>query len=409
VVLEGRFDEEDTVWVPIGDFFLTGPLLNEVGVWVNRVDPADRSLRSAWLMPYAKSGVLGFRNLGDEPVTLQGGIATDDYRWDDRAMHFHAHWCQESPIPTRPMRDWNYIEAAGQGLYVGDTLSVANPVTDWWGEGDEKIYTDDETFPSHFGTGTEDYYGYAWCCPEVFQGPFHAQPRCDGPGNYGHTTVARVRLLDTIPFRESIRTDMEVWHWADCDVGYAATTFLYMLPGGTTNREPQPTEAARGVLDPPSLPPPFTIEGAIECEDLQVIAASEGTPVGKQDLAGFARDKWSGNAQLWVQGRAPGDFVEVRIPVESPSPVRLTLFATKSWDYGILRFAVNGQPAGEDLDSFSGGRGIVEPTGPVDLGVHAPRDGALILRVEVVGAHPDSLETKSFFGLDAVLLEEVQQ
>ena len=126
-------------------------------------------------------------------------------------------------------------------------------------------------------------------------------------------------------------------------------------------------------------------------------------------MGAFARDKWSNNAHLWVQGRAPGEFIEVRIPVESPSSVRLTLFATKSWDYGILRFAVNGRPAGEDLDSFSGGRGKVAPTGPVDLGVHAPRDGALILRVEVVGAHPDSLETKSFFGLDAVLLEEVQQ
>ena len=40
-----------------------------------------------------------------------------------------------------------------------------NPVEAWWGEGDEKVFVDGEKFPSHFGTGTEDYYGYAWCWP----------------------------------------------------------------------------------------------------------------------------------------------------------------------------------------------------------------------------------------------------
>lgn len=409
LVLEAEFDGEQTVWCPIGDFFLTGPLFNDVQTWTDRVDTQSGTMRSAWLMPFRDNAVLRIRNLGPEPVTIGLGVAVEPSVWDDRSMHFHAHWRQENPIPTRPMRDWNYVEATGEGVYVGDTLSVSNPVTDWWGEGDEKIYVDAEIFPSHFGTGTEDYYGYAWCWPEVFNGPFHAQPRCDGPNNYGHTTVARVRLLDGIPFHQSIRTDIEVWHWADCDIGYAATTFLYMRPGGTTNRPPQPDEAARGVLDAPPLPPPFAIEGALECEELEVVAASGGMPLGTQNLSGFARDKWSNNAQLWVQGRGPGDFVELRIPAETQRPYRLTLFATRSWDYGILRFTVNGEPAGQDLDTFSGGSGIVEPTGPVELGVFTPREGAFVLRVEVVGGHPDSLLTASFFGLDAVLVEEVEQ
>lgn len=32
----------------------------------------------------------------------------------------------------------------------------------WWGEGDEKLFVDGEKFPSTFGTGSEDYVGYAW-------------------------------------------------------------------------------------------------------------------------------------------------------------------------------------------------------------------------------------------------------
>ena len=68
-------------------------------------------------------------------------------------------------------------------MYVGDCLTLFNTVYAWRGEGDEKIYVDGESFPSHFGTGTEDYYGYAWCRPERFTGhPFIAQP--DGSGNF---------------------------------------------------------------------------------------------------------------------------------------------------------------------------------------------------------------------------------
>lgn len=407
LVLEGEFDGQQTVWCPVGDFFLSGPLANPVHTWTSSAEAATGVFRSGWLMPFEREGTIRLRNVGAESVSLGFGVSSNGWNWTDRSMHFHAHWRQENPIPTRPMQDWNYIEATGSGVYVGDTLSIVNPVTDWWGEGDEKIFVDGESFPSHFGTGTEDYYGYAWCSPEVFQGPFHAQPRCDGPNNYGHTTVARVRLLDGIPFRHSIRTDMEVWHWAECEVGYSATAFLYMRPGGTANREPSPAEAARGVIDPPPLPPPFRIEGALECEDLQVSSASEGMPLGEQDLGGFARDKWSGNAHLWAQGRRAGDYVELLIPAPGAEPCKLTLHATRSWDYGVLRFSVNGEPVPQEFDAFSGRNGLVEPSGPIELGVFQPRDGAFVLRAEVVGGNLRSQGTRSFFGLDAVVVEEV--
>lgn len=30
---------------------------------------------------------------------------------------------------------------------------------EWWGEGAENVFVDDNRFPSYFGTGTEDYFG----------------------------------------------------------------------------------------------------------------------------------------------------------------------------------------------------------------------------------------------------------
>jgi len=355
-------------------------------------------------MPFRESFQVEFLNLGTSPVELRMGILADTaYRWDDRTMHFHATWRQQNPIHTRPMHDWNYVDIKGRGVFVGDNLAVANPVKTWWGEGDEKIYVDGEGFPSHFGTGTEDYYGYAWCSPEPFQAPFHNQPRCDGPNNFGHTLISRVRALDGIPFTRSFKFDMEVWHWKECDEGYAATTYFYAFPGASTNRGPAPEEAARGLLDPPPLPPPFKIEGALECEKLEIVGRTEGIPMGPQ--GGHGPGLWSGDQHLWIQGQKVGDFVELRVPAEGSGPRKVEVFATRSWDYGIVSFSINGKPTDVEVDLLDD---EVTATGALDLGVHEAKDGALILRCEVVGGNPASKGSRSFFGLDCVRLTPVQ-
>ncbi len=185
-----------------------------------------------WVMPYKESARISVSNLGKTPVRVKLLAKMGEWKWDERSMHFHANWRQQFPLATRPYSDWNFITTNGQGVYVGDTLCVMNPVTAWWGEGDEKIWMDKEFFPSHFGTGTEDYYCYSWCDPRRFQTPFANQVRCDGPGNKGQTVVTRTRNLDAIPFTKSLKFDMEVWHWADCQVAYARHDLLVWCSGG---------------------------------------------------------------------------------------------------------------------------------------------------------------------------------
>jgi hypothetical protein len=408
-VLQIEFDGEQTVWCPIGDFFGSGVGLNEYSGWWRSVGSRptrgggiEAILACRWVMPYRDSCRITVHNLSDWRTEVRLTGTTSPWDWDDRSMHFQTVWRQQNPIHTRPMRDWNYVEVLGTGVFVGDTLAVANPVKTWWGEGDEKIYVDGETFPSHFGTGTEDYYGYAWCSPELFEAPFHAQPRCDGPDNYGHTTVSRVRSLDAIPFRESFRFDMEVWHWKECDVGYAATSHFYALPGATHNRPPQPGEAARGPVDPPPLPPPLRIKGAVEAEKMKIAGGTEGVAAVAQ--GGFDPGLWSGDQQLWVQTQRVGDYIELEIPVEDREPQRLTVYATRSWDYAIVRFFVNGARVGDDVDLFNAEGREVAATGPIDLGEVRPEAGRLILRIEVVGSNEQSAEPGTYFGIDCVVL-----
>ena len=181
LLLTITFDGEETVACPLGDFFGAAP-----GVCTYESLPmgvtAEGGFWSHWVMPFAESALISIRNTGDRQVKLDFLAAGREYKWTDRSMHFHAKWRGQFDLPTRPMMDWNYLDARGQGVFVGAAFSIANPVKDWWGEGDEKIYVDGESFPSHFGTGTEDYYGYAWCCNERFTHAYHNQPRCDGPG-----------------------------------------------------------------------------------------------------------------------------------------------------------------------------------------------------------------------------------
>ena len=177
-------------------------------------------------------------------------------------MRFHARWRPDDVVQGTPFRDWNYIDIRGLGVFVGDAWTVLNIQGSWWGEGDEKIYVDDAWdagFPTHFGTGTEDYYG--WAGGEVptrndeFSVPFLANVRVGGLDGFttGFNICTRTRALDAIPFTRRFVFDMESSFGTDIRnswnlLGYSAVTFWYAKPGATHNRPAMPEAAASPIL-----------------------------------------------------------------------------------------------------------------------------------------------------------------
>lgn len=235
-VLEIKFDGESRVWSPIGDFFCTGYSIEKPFDTRYHKVSLDGSMLSRWIMPFQKRAEIIIHNLGKQSVNIEEmSVSHSSWEWDERTMYFHADWRVYSEAPSQPHRDMNYISIKGKGKYVGDCLSLYNDATNsgrepWWGEGDEKIYIDGEDFPSHFGTGTEDYYGYAWVGCTTFSQPFLSQPTAHGNRGQGLTVNNRVRSLDAIPFNKSMHFDMELWHWVDdTTVDYAPTSFWYGL------------------------------------------------------------------------------------------------------------------------------------------------------------------------------------
>lgn len=258
-VITADFDGMRTVTAPVGEFFGSGTGLNPYQSWWSSVDK-DGRMTCWWPMPFKESAEVRVTNHhATAPVEVEfGELGIADWTWTHGTMYFHTAWRGETMIrfgsnsDPQHIKDWNYVTIAGKGVYVGDSLSLYNrpvmngPLGPWWGEGDEKIFVDGETFPSHFGTGSEDYYGYAFNHPRPFEAPFHTQPSAEGNWGIGHTTDVRGRVLDRIPFKTAFRFDMELYHWQpNIRNDYATTTHWYAFPGATDNGHLTPAKVHR--------------------------------------------------------------------------------------------------------------------------------------------------------------------
>ena len=262
-VIMADFDGRQRVWAPVGEFFGSGPGLNTFKGWWRQV-AEDGWMTCWWPMPFKETAAVILRNYGAQKVTVElDDIGVADWTWSDRTLYFNSSWRGENHIAVfgndyLKGEEWNYVTVNGRGVYAGDTMVVFNrpwpgPKGKWWGEGDEKIYVDGETFPSHFGTGTEDYFGYAWGTAQRFDAPFHAQPEGGANHAFGQTVNTRSRMLDRIPFAKSLKFDMELMHWKmDASIDYATTTHWYGVDRATGNGQTAP-ERVRwkvGEIDP---------------------------------------------------------------------------------------------------------------------------------------------------------------
>lgn len=395
-----RFDGAETpqVSAPLGDFFGSGPGINPYATTATSV-AKDGTMTSRWIMPFEKTAQIVIHNGGDSALTLDTELAGEDLPWFDGTLQFHARWMSRDQIQTvagNGTEEWPALRVKGApGRFVGLLLNVFNPTPAWWGEGDEKVFVDGEAFPSTFGTGTEDYFGYAWCDPHPYQNPFHAQTRCDGPGNRGNTSNVRYQILDQIPWSESIAFDMEVWHWKAVKVDYGSIAYFYAAPGAKI--EPGPVADLSGREVKASTFALHREPGAIEGESLKVLSATGG-PVPNQDMTGFG-EEWSNGSHLWWTCRQPGGVLRLELPVEKAGTYDLSAAFTKAIDYGTATITLDGKPLGSPVDLFHDG---VIHTGAVPLGRATLEAGPHSLVISMERKNPRS--TSYLFGMDWIKL-----
>lgn len=296
IVLRMYWDNEDTpsVEAPLGDFFGVGfGVANHyTSLPLNMITiqgaPQEFSAMNCFFpMPFLKHGKITVTN--ESEVDISAFYFYVDYveapTFKEVPMYFHAVWRREFPTDgtmdmvgirkadpspdagakvlnkmLNPSADGNYVilDAVGNGHYVGCNLSTDNinpvPGFNWFGEGDDMIFIDDEPWPpSLHGTGTEDYFCCAWNYPSgefssLYHGVSFAHPipkdlneKSKALPPYtldysGKWTTYRFHIEDPIMFKKSIRVTVEHGH-ANCHSNdLSSTAYWYQ----SEPHKPQP-------------------------------------------------------------------------------------------------------------------------------------------------------------------------
>lgn len=261
-------ETEPSVHLPIGDLFGLGhgvvTDISSAPLTVVRStitsDPAGRGGMNLFFpMPFATEARIEAENQSSRDLQAlyfyidydqQPLSAADDLR-------FHAAWraemlrAPERVNPNLTAKDnYTVLEARGRGHYVGCVLSVDSRGAEpgkWW-EGDDMIFVDGDSWPPRIhGTGTEDYFGFAYGFRKLVSNPYHGitllekRPGIDTRFYDGRYTAYRFHIADPVAFRSRIRVTLEHGHANDATVRYASTAYWYQT-------EPH--------VPAPALPPP---------------------------------------------------------------------------------------------------------------------------------------------------------
>jgi len=359
-IFHGIFDgyPSEQIQSPVGDFFGAAPGVNPYTSPPFSVFP-DGNMVCRFLMPFQKSASLAFENLGLQDVRIAGEAVRADHVWDEaRSMHFRARWRIDHGLTgdgAAPV-DLPFLLAQGAGTYVGTASYVLNPNNvpssggNWWGEGDEKIFTDDDSRPSLFGTGSEDYYNYAWSAGDLFFFPYCGQPVNTGPANRGFVANYRWHILDPLPFRQRMAFYMELMtHERNEGMAYARIGYHYARPGLIDDHRPITQEAVR----PQHLPDKW-IPAARGAAERSVFFQAENhiRKAARSQLE--ENERWSGGELYrWLPEKA-GEELEFAAVLDQKAEYNVSIALALDARSGRVPARIDGKPFG-----FGGSSGIV--------------------------------------------------
>lgn len=226
LILRFYWDDEETpsIEAPFGDFFCNGWTeychVNSLPIAVN----SQSAFNSYWQMPFRKRARVTIENLLDQelkPLYYQFDYTLTDVPED--VGYLHAQWRRSNPLPYKDV--YTIVDGIqGMGHYVGTYMAWGSNNRGWWGEGEIKFYMDgDSDFPTICGTGTEDYFGGAWCFGNLDDGymPYSTAylglPQVIKPDGFYQSQqrfgMYRWHIPDPIRFEQDLRVTIQALGW----------------------------------------------------------------------------------------------------------------------------------------------------------------------------------------------------
>jgi hypothetical protein len=318
-VLRCWWDGEETpsVEVPLGDFFgLAHARLREYRSRFTAVNPgmgASPGMNAYFPMPFATGARIEVENRADTPLGGPLGMVWFHVEYEtyaapppDDVLRFHAQYRQERPTASamepRDTQlhagvnldgDENYValEARGAGQVVGLVLEVDNIAGGWYGEGDDMVFVDGDTWPPRLhGTGHEGVFGAGACPVREYAGPYSGFHLVERPDFAGLVGMYRWYVADPIRFERSIRWTIEHGHANNFANDYSSVAYWYQ----TEPHAPFPPLPGRDALRPP-LPDDFE---EVRLAVLSGMAALAGRAEDLARVATFAEPYYRGEFAL---------------------------------------------------------------------------------------------------------------
>ncbi|MBQ2733123.1 MAG: DUF2961 domain-containing protein [Clostridia bacterium] len=344
---------------PLGDFFATCYGMSMVRTYLLGTRN-DKTFYNYFYMPYLDGAKIEIYTVGkDADIELSvNSVALEG----DGALRYCALFNRGEYIEDKTRHpDYSFLRVKGEGRLAAVALHMSKladrtdpasaPGNYWWGEGDEKIYVDGEKFPSWFGTGTEDFFGYAWCSPIIFNRAFHAQPYCVGRSFFkGNRSLVRIFTGDSIAFNESFDGYLEKYYGPEY-TQYGFTTHVYLSDDSVVEDiiydDEKPLDYY--LIEADAIADSFT-----EGEHLNILAVNSEKGIATSQLMAYEfGPEWSNDLQLFCRRFAEGEGFKAALPAKHDGEHVLIASFTRAKDYGIISCTVNGKAVGEAIDLYS--------------------------------------------------------
>lgn len=214
LVLKFYWDNEEapSIEAPLGLFMGTGT--DTIVPFENCLfsSPEGRSFNSIIPMPFRKGMKVSVKNISEKDQAKFfydiDYTLNDDH--DDSVMYLHTFVNHEEK--TALTKDFEMLKQTyGQGRFIGSNFYVKvnkeDYYTTWWGEGEVKMYIDDDTnYPTLCGTGVEDYIGTGWG-QRKFCNMYQGCPV--GNDEKGLFSFFRYHIPDPVYFHKKIRVTVQ--------------------------------------------------------------------------------------------------------------------------------------------------------------------------------------------------------
>lgn len=355
-------EKKPAVWTTLGGFF--GTTSSKDGQYKSLPLGVDSGgeMYANWYMPYKNGAHIAIKNDGTKNWNISYEVTTTqlEAREASKLMRFHAKWNRmKDPSKNNNDRwpDSQFLYTEGTGRFVGTSLHVYKEIGTgdpaynpdwWWGEGDEKFFVDGEAFPSWFGTGAEDYFGYAWGTWKTFSRPYHSQPFTNG-GMFGigNRVNNRFHIIDSVPFTKSFNANLEKYH-RDRYANLVVTNYWYLMPGGTDSYGPVSLKARTEYYESPYPKSATYYEG----EELKIKESTGMMKAETQEMSPFPKDKWSNNSHMIFKAESAGSYVTMYINVAQEGDYNIAGMFTKANDYGIAQHYLDDKKLGVEIDLY---------------------------------------------------------